>query len=308
MGTTYHVTVADGAGASADAVKQAVDARLAEINKTFSTYDPESEISRFNRWTDVTTAFPVSADFSGIMTLAADVVRRSGGAWDPTVAPLVNLWGFGPKGRRSEPPSAEAITEAKARVGFDRIALVTGGLRKLQADVTLDLASVAKGFGVDAVAHVLKGRGHNHFMVEIGGEVVTMGRNPEGKPWRVGINVPDPGASPTAVYRVVNLMDKGFATSGDYRNFFTSSGRRYTHILDPRTGSPVETRVVSASVVADTCALADALATALMVLGPDAGLAMIRDIPSVECFLLVAGDGGQLREYASGGFSAYFDH
>lgn len=308
MGTTYHITVADSTETDADALKKAVDARLAEINKIFSTYDPESEISRFNRWTDVTAPFSVSADFSGLMTLAADIVRRSGGAWDPTVGPLVELWGFGSKGRRTDPPTAEAIAGARARVGFDRIGILSSGLRKLRPDVALDLASVAKGFGVDAVAGVLKRRGHARFMVEIGGEVVTSGRNSEGKPWRIGINVPDPEASPTAVYRVVLLSDKGFATSGDYRNFFTAGGHRYTHILDPRTGTPVETCVVSASVVADTCTLADALATALMVLGPEAGLAMIRDLPSVEGFLLVAGDDGQLREHSSGGFSVYFDH
>jgi thiamine biosynthesis lipoprotein len=155
---------------------------------------------------------------------------------------------------------------------------------------------------VDAIARLLAHQGYSDYLVEVGGEIFAAGHRLDGKPWRVGINRPDREAGFSEVYKVVDLSDKGFATSGDYRNYFEAGGRTYSHILDPRTGYPITNGVVSASVMADTCTLADGLATALMVMGPDSGLALVETLPQVEALIIVRREEGRLEEHASRGF------
>jgi thiamine biosynthesis lipoprotein len=303
MGTTYHVTLIGGPRGSVEGLRERIDGRLGEVNRQLSTWQGDSEISRFNRSREVGEEFPVSSDFLAVMEAAAEVHALSEGAWDGTVSPLVALWGFGPGGPALSSPSEERIARARDQVGFDKIEIrPTGALVKHHPAVTLDLSSIAKGHGVDAVAEVLRGEGFTDFLVEIGGEVFAAGRRRDRRPWRVGINRPDPAAGPGEVYRVVPVSDQALATSGDYRSYVLEDGRRRSHVIDPRTGQPVTGGVVSASVLAPSCMLADGLATAVMVMGPEAGLALVEDRPGVEALILVERQGGFLEEHASSGW------
>ena len=300
MGTTYHVTVV-GRGAI-PGLQEKIDRRLEEVNDSLSTYRENSEINRFGRFPRAGEAFPVSADFLAVMATAARVYSLSGGAWDGTVRPLVDLWGFGPARPTGEPPAPEKIEALRAEVGFDRIEIRPGALVKRRASLTLDLSSIAKGYGVDQVAEVLRREGFSDFLVEIGGEIYGAGSRQDGRPWRVGINRPRVEAAPDEIYRVANLRDGAFATSGDYRNFFVRDGVRYSHVLDPRTGRPVVNGVVSVSILAPDCTLADGLATAVMVMGADAGLALVERLEGVEGLVVVETKDGRLEDHASSGF------
>jgi thiamine biosynthesis lipoprotein len=305
MGTTYNVTVATRAPAPPEGLQASIDRRLDEVNRQLSTWIEDSEISRFNSSVQVGEEFPVSDDFLRVMAAAAEVFALSDGAWDGTVGPLVDLWGFGPKGPALATPPPERVTAALAQVGFEKIEIRPGGaLVKRDPAVTLDLSSIAKGYGVDAVADVLRSHGFGDFLVEIGGEVFASGSRRDGGPWRVGINQPDPGADPQQVYKVVPLTDRALATSGDYRSYVVESGVRRSHVIDPRTGQPVANGVVSASVLAPTCMLADGLATAVMVMGAEAGLDLIESLEGVEGLVVLERRGGFLEERASSGFDA----
>jgi thiamine biosynthesis lipoprotein len=306
MGTTYHVTVVTGHFGSVAGLQAKIDRRLEEINASMSPYMAESEISRFNRLAQPGEPFPVSPDFLTVMRAAARVWALSGGAWDGTVNPLVDLWGFGRAGRTDRVPDPDRIRALKAEIGFERIEIrEDGALVKLRPSVTLDLSSIAKGFGVDAVAALLRESGYKDFLVEIGGEVSAAGRRPDGRPWRVGINRPKADAKADEVLMVVSLSDAALATSGDYRSFFVQDGVRYSHIIDPRTGYPVANRVVSVSILAESCTLADGLATAVMVLGPDKGLELVNGLEGVEGSVIVEEPDGSLAEFFSGGWPRF---
>jgi thiamine biosynthesis lipoprotein len=301
MGTTYHVTVVARGGVSG--LQERIDRRLEEIDRSLSTYREDSEISRFNRFQPVGEEFRVSGDFLRVMKTASRVFTLSGGAWDGTVRPLVDLWGFGPAGPVREPPPPEQVAARLADVGFQKIEIRnTGALVKRQASVTLDLSSIAPGYGVDQVAEVTRREGFTDFLVEIGGEVRAGGSRPDGRAWRVGIGRPRADAAPDEVYRVAPLRDAAFSTSGDYRSYFVRDGVRYSHILDPRTGRPVANGVVSVSILAPDCTLADGLSTAVMVLGVEAGLALVERLEGVEGLMVVETPDGRLEDYPSSGF------
>jgi thiamine biosynthesis lipoprotein len=300
MGTTYHVTVVGRGGVSG--LQEQIDRRLEQVNDSLSTYRPQSELNRFSRLARAGEEFPASRDFLDVMRTAARVHALSGGAWDGTVRPLVELWGFGPLPPVAEPPSPERIEALLGAVGFARIEIRPAGLVKRQASVTLDLSSIAKGYGVDQVAEVIRRAGFSDFLVEIGGEVRGGGSRRDGGPWRVGINRPRADAAPDEIYRVAALRDAAFATSGDYRNFFVRDGVRYSHVLDPRTGRPVANGVVSVSVLAPDCTLADGLATAVMVMGAEAGLALLERLEGVEGLVVVETNDGRLEDHATSGF------
>ncbi len=303
MGTTYHVKVVSGTAGALKALKQAIEQRLDEINRSMSPYLPESEISRFNRFQETGTEFPVSADFLRVMQTAAKVHMLSEGAWDGTVNPLVDLWGFGRGRRRDTVPAAESIAALRGEVGFDAIEIrAHGALVKHRAGVSLDLSSIAKGYGVDQVAVVVRRSGFTDFLVEIGGEAYAAGKRKDQQPWRVGISRPTPDARVDDLHAVLTLIEQALATSGDYRNFFIRDGVRYAHIIDPRTGYPVANRVVSASVLAPDCTLADGLATALLVMGADKGLSLIERLAGVEGLIVVERPDGSLENHASSGF------
>jgi len=209
-----------------------------------------------------------------VVQAALDVSRTTDGALDVTVGPLVNLWSFGPESREPAVPSPAAIAERLAAVGWSRleVRLDPPALRKRSGELEVDLSAIAKGHGVDVLAGLLEARGCLDYLVEIGGEVRVRGHRADGAPWTIGIEAPDTGARRVA--EVLTPGDAAVATSGDYRNFFEAGGKRYSHTIDPRTGRPIEHGPAAVTVVADTCTLADAMATALMVLGPEAGRAL----------------------------------
>jgi len=300
MGTTYHVKAVVGRFYDEAGLRVKIEKRLAEINHSMSTYQPDSEISRFNRLGQAGVPFPISNDFLAVMQVARRVHALTQGAWDGTVKPLVDLWGFG-KSAAVRVPSSTEITSALSRIGFEHIEISeAGSLIKRQDGVTLDLASIAKGYGVDQIARVLSQDGVTHYLVEIGGEVVASGNRLDGEKWKVGINEPQSAAAYNAVYKVLKLHDQALATSGDYRNFFEMDGKRYSHVIDPRNGYPVSNGVISVSVIADNCILADGLATAIMVIGPK-GVAVIDRLENVEGLIVVQTAGGTVQEYASKG-------
>lgn len=306
MGTTFSIKLAGVTltlGRLAE-IEAAVRKRLAEVNAEMSHYDPDSELSRFNR-SPADTPAALSPAFARVIRFALELNRRSDGAFDPALGPLIDLWGFGPAGRTNAAPDEAAIRAALRRTGCRHLRLSDDGrLSKDIPDLRLNLSAVAKGYGVDEAARVIRDFGVSNVFVEIGGEVTAFGRNARGAAWRVGVERPNPDALPGEdVAAVLELSDAAVATSGDYRNFFVDAdGRRYTHILDPRTGYPIDHRLASVSVVAGDCMTADGLATTLFVMGPDEGLRFIRTWPGVEALFLVRDDDGTFREIASPGF------
>ena len=304
MGTTFAVTVVPGAGAAAvaEGLPASVQRRLDGIEARMSHYRPDSEVSRFNA-ARTTEPRPMSRETLGVVAEALAVSRVSGGAFDVTVGPLVDAWGFGPPGRAPAAPDAMSLAALRARVGFDLLALdpAAATLRKRNEDVVVDLSAVAKGYAVDAVSSLLVDRGYRDHLVEIGGELRGAGTNEEGAPWRVAVERPVPGAP--AAQRIVPLADAALATSGDYRNFYDLDGVRVSHTIDPRTGRPVTHGLLSVSVIADRCSLADARSTALNVLGPEAGYALA--VEQGWAALFVEDDGaGRLVERETPAFTA----
>jgi len=303
MGTIYHITVVSGYFKGVGNLKDRIDARLEEVNQSMSTYLPDSEISRFNSFEQVGVKFPISPDFFEVLQVGQKLFQLSKGAWDATVQPLVDLWGFGPTFKERKLPRPEEIAAVLPEIGCDHIELIAPNfLVKKIAGVTLDLSSIAKGFGVDQVAKVIEQNGFEDYLVEIGGEIFAAGLRSDGKAWRIGINRPQPDAPADEVYKVVSLSDRAFATSGDYRNFFEAGGVRYSHVLDPKTGYPVSNGVVSVSVLAESCTFADGLATTLMVMGPERGLELVNKLDKVECLIVVQKPDGSLAEHYSPGF------
>ena len=302
MGTWYTVKVATlPSGLSQDDLEREVEDRLEEINRLMSTYDPDSELSRFNRH-EGDTWFPVSPETAAVVSAGQALSEATDGAFDITVGPLVNLWNFGPNPQPDRLPSDREIQETRARVGFRHLQVRedSPALRKAGAEIYVDLSGIAKGYGVDRIAELLDGHGIPSYMVEIGGEVRTRGRKPNGEPWRIGIE--KPVTDERVVARVVELVDRSLATSGDYRNYFEVQGRRYSHEIDPQTGRPVEHTLASVSVLAEDCMTADAAATAIMVMGPERGLAYARR--AKLDVLLIQRRGERYEETATLGFEA----
>lgn len=302
MGTVY--TIKGVAAADELAPPEGLDGRvqavLDEINRSMSTYLEDSEISAFNR--HELGPFPASPALLEVVAEAQRVAELSGGAFDVTVGPLVDVWGFGPAGAGEVPDDAlvERLLEAVgyARLGVDR---ERGALVKERPQLRIDLSAIAKGFAVDRVAETLRSEGVTDFMVEIGGEVSAGGRNGRGQVWRIGIERPEDEGR--AVHTVVALADTALATSGDYRNFRLHDGVRLSHTIDPRVGRPIAHDLASVSVVHPSCMTADALATAFEVLGPGPGIELA-DRLDVAALFLVREEGERFREVRSRAWSA----
>lgn len=295
MGTTYTIKVAPkGNIPSLVKIANVVEQELARVNLQMSTYLPESELSRFNL-SDTTDWFEVSTDTAAVVQLANEISTASNGAFDVTVGPLVDLWGFGAKGATDSPPSAEEVKEVMTNVGFHKleVRMEPPALRKKVAGLQVDLSAIAKGHGVDRVAKRLAAIGVNDFFIEIGGEVRTSGTKLDGQLWRVGIEeaVSElPTDESRAVYQVLALSNQSLATSGNYRNYFEAQGKRYAHTLNPRTGVPAEVEIASASVVAESCALADGVATSMMCVGYEDGLQLAEQNDWAVLLMIRSGD------------------
>lgn len=270
MGTTYSVKyLSDKRGLTPEVLKPQIDKLLSEFNQDLSTYIPNSQISKFRRHKSL-QPFAISEDFFKITLAAKSIYDLSGGFYDPTIAPLIEAWGFGRK-TSDEPPPKKKIASLLEKTGFDKITLdqEQKALRKKIPQVSLNLSSIAKGYAVDLVAKWLEDRGIEHFLLEIGGEITARGLN-DGEKWLIGIETPDPDQR-GSVIRYVTLAGKSLASSGSYRNYFKFQGESYSHIINPKTGYPVKHSTVSVTVMADSCLKADGLATALLVLGTERG-------------------------------------
>lgn len=270
-----------------------------EVDSSLSTFNKESIISRFNSGED---SVLVDSHFRNVFEKGAAVSEISGGAFDMTVAQVVNAWGFGFSKR--DDVSDELIDSLMRHVGYGKVRLVNGLLVRDEAGVMLDASAIAKGYSVDVVARCLDSLGVENYMVEIGGEISVKGVNHEGRPWGIGVTNPvdDSTMMRTELYDVVYLQDKAMATSGNYRQYYHKGGKKYSHTIDPRTGYPVEHNLLSASVFADDCMTADALATACMVVGLDSSMAMIEAIPDVEGFFIYADSSGVFQTKTTSGF------
>jgi len=299
MGTTYTVKLALESleTRARKELKAAIDARLQHINKLMSTYDPNSELSRFNN-APPNVPFAVSPETLTVFRAAQQISELSGGAFDITVGPVVEAWGFGPSPRTLEPDEEAKLEGLRNLVDYRNIKIDenSGTLLKKRAGIHCDLSAIAKGYGVDQVAEVLQAQGYTHFLVEIGGELRAMGTKLDGSNWRIAIEKPDTTPDARELYETVELTDLAMATSGDYRNFFSEGGKRYSHTIDPRTGRPIVHNLASVTVLYANTMLADGWATALNVLGPEAGYTLAVH-QGLAAFFLVREKEGSFRSH-----------
>lgn len=299
MGTTYNVKLATALGSSDEAsLRASIESVLSTIIGQMSTYEPDSEISRFNQ-SRSTEPFPVSKATAQVVAESLEISRQSDGAFDVTVQPLVDAWGFGPSGRPEAPPSDGELDALKQHIGYDKleVSLEPPTLTKHHPEVEVDLSAIAKGYAVDRLAELVESLEVTGYMIEIGGDVRARGENPRGGPWRLGIE--EPVRDARRVRAIVGLEDAALATSGNYRNSYEVGGVRYVHTLDPSTARPVRHRLAGVSVIHPRCAVADAWATALMVLGPERASELI-EARGLQTYLIISTDGGFEDQIAKG--------
>ncbi len=276
MGTTFNIT-AIGDDLDENALSSAVESTLAAVNAKMSNWDPNSEVSTFSA-SSSTDPVSVSPEFATVIAAANDVHDKSGGTFDVTLGPLIELWGFGPRKPEDPIPSDADIQAALDAVGQSRLLSLdtqTGTLSKSNPGVGINLSAIAKGYGIDAVAETLAETGIENYLVEIGGDVVAKGENDKGESWRIGVEKPKAGSQDLQL--IVPLDNRGMATSGDYKNFFEQDGVRYSHIIDPTTGRPITHHTTSVTVLAENAMMADAWATAMLALGQDAGMKLAEE-------------------------------
>ena len=297
MGTTYSMKWYSHQN-DQDEIAAAAEQLLIDVNQIMSTYIPDSELSRFNQspsldWVEV------SSELIEVLSLSQTISDASNGQFDVTVGPLVNLWGFGPKGRVVTAPSSDQITNTQAVVGYTNLQVdeSQNRVKKAFPELYVDLSAIAKGYGVDLLAKLLEERGIVDYLVEIGGELRISGQKPDQTPWKVAIEAPSQTLG--QIQRVVSASGMGMATSGDYRNYFEENGVRYSHTIDPSTGAPIAHRLASVTVLAPTCALADGLATAFTVIGPEAAKKLAQQM-GVEAFFITKTDDGFEESYTAG--------
>ena len=265
MGTTYNVKYVLAEGEKeVEGLQEEIDAELVNINKLMSTYDTTSELSRFNQYR-YSDNFEVSKETLTVVNEALRLARLSDGVLDVTVGPLVNLWGFGPNKRPEKVPTQADIDAVRDYVGYEKLSTTPTGLMKANPMLYVDLSTIAKGYGVDEVAAILDAHNLQHYLVEIGGEMRVKGERGDGSEWLIAIE--KPVTTERAVQKVVSIGTNAIATSGDYRNYYEEDGKRYSHLIDPNTGSPITHDLVSVTVVNPSSMIADGLATAFNVMG-----------------------------------------
>ena len=300
MGTRYTVKyIGPELNDTPEQVQKQIDHLLIDINREMSTYIPDSEISQLNE-NQSADWIKLSPRLFTVLAAAKLISDLSNGAFDVTIGPLVNLWGFGPEGER-DVPSKTDIDRTKQLVGFDHIQIDIDGqsIKKKHPGIYIDLSAIAKGYGVDLIGQFLCQLEIENYMVDIGGEVKTKGLK-NGEPWQIGIEKPDPNAR--TIHKILEISDMNVATSGGYRNFFESDGKNFSHTIDPQTGYPVEHRLVSVTVFdQESCMEADALATTLMVLGPESGMEFVQknDVAAYFIYGVQKNSGTKLREAVS---------
>ena len=303
MGTTYHIKYLSNGNVSAPSQQahEQIEAILKDVNAKMSTYIKDSELSLFNQNTQTNTPIEVSADLAKVVKEAIRLNKVTQGSLDVTVGPVVNLWGFGPEKRIDKQPTPEQIAERQAWVGIDKLSLSEEGgksfLTKTVPQLYVDLSSIAKGFGVDQVADYLESLHVQNYMVEIGGEIRTKGKNAENKLWQIAIERPTFDGK-QAAQQIIGLNNVAMATSGDYRNYFEQDGVRFSHEIDPKTGYPIQHALASITVLAPSSMTADGLSTGLFVLGEQKALA-VAEHEKLPIFMIIKDGKGYRTEMST---------
>ena len=290
FGTVYHITYQ-----SSKSLQKDIEAELAKVDASLSPFNERSIITAVNENRDTV----VNKMFSDVFALAMKISDSTNGAFDITVAPLVNAWGFGFKGGAM--PSRHQVDSLKALVGYHKVSLTNGRVSKTDPRIMLDCSSIAKGYGCDVVAKFLSAKGIDNYMVEIGGEIVTRGISEKRLPWKIGVTKPTDDSLNVnqEIQTIINVTDKAMATSGNYRNFYYKNGRKYAHTIDPSTGYPVQHNILSSTVIADDCATADAYATAFMVMGLEKAKTILSRHPELMAYFILASDDGTNKVWFS---------
>jgi len=298
QGTYYSATYLQPEGRDLQAQ---LDTFFNEFDRSLSTYNPNSLISRINRNDTVT----VDKYFETVFRASQKVSEASGGAFDITVAPLVNAWGFGFGNRdRSKEPDLKKLMPL---IGYQKVKLKNRQLLKANKDIMIDLSAIAQGYSADLIADIFEKNGCEHYMIDIGGEIVCKGSNPKGKNWQIGIDKPvDDSLNVSGeLQTIVSITNRAITTSGNYRQFYVKDGKKYAHTINPKSGRPVSHNLLSATVVAADCTTADAYATAFMVLGKDSALALCKRTPDMDCYLIYTDASGKYQVAFTDGFKKY---
>lgn len=290
FGTTYHVTYQCDSD-----LTQSIKAELLKVDASLSPFNKESVITAVNENQDV----QLDDMFKEVFNLAMDISKDTDGAFDITVAPLVNAWGFGFK--NGSQPSSHQVDSLLQLVGYEKVSMVDGKVTKRDPRIMLDCSAIAKGYGTDRVARLLQSRGIQNYMVEIGGEVVTSGVNPDRVPWKIGVTKPTDDSLNIGheLQTVLNVTDKAMATSGNYRNYYFKGGKKFAHTVDPKTGYPVQHSILSATVLSKSCAVADAYATSFMVMGFDKARQVLERHPELMAYFIYCNQKGDMDVWYS---------
>lgn len=300
FGTTYHVRYN-----STQNLDKEIEQELFRVDTIFSLFKENSLLSRFNRGEDKGKGNTL---FAEVIKLSLEISNETEGAFDITVAPLVNAWGFGFKNK--QPLSNQQVDSLQKLVGFQHLSFNGKELTKDIPNLQIDCGAIAKGYAVDRIAKLLSDKGCQNYMVEIGGEVVVKGNNDKGEKWKIGINKPTQHALPTEedLQTLLSLTNCGIATSGNYRNFYIKDGKKYAHSIDPKTGYPVQHSLLSATVITQSCAKSDALATAFMVMGLDKAKAFVETHKDIQVYFIYADEKGNYQVWMSDGMKPLIDN
>jgi ApbE family protein len=300
FGTTYHVRYN-----STQNLDKEIEQELFRVDTIFSLFKENSLLSRFNRGEDKGKGNTL---FAEVIKLSLEISNETEGAFDITVAPLVNAWGFGFKNK--QPLSNKQVDSLQKLVGYQHLSFNGKELTKDILNLQIDCGAIAKGYAVDRIAKLLSDKGCQNYMVEIGGEVVVKGNNDKGEKWKIGINKPTQHALPTEedLQTLLSLTNCGIATSGNYRNFYIKDGKKYAHSIDPKTGYPVQHSLLSATVISQSCAKSDALATAFMVMGLDKAKAFVETHKDIQVYFIYADEKGNYQVWMSDGMKPLIDN
>lgn len=299
FGTTYHVRYN-----STQKLDREIEQELFRVDTIFSLFKENSLLSRFNRGEDKGKGNTL---FAEVIKLSLEISNETEGAFDITVAPLVNAWGFGFKNK--QPLSNQQVDSLQKLVGYQHLSFNGKEITKDIPNLQIDCGAIAKGYAVDRIAKLLSDKGCQNYMVEIGGEVVVKGNNDKGEKWKIGINKPTQHALPTEedLQTLLSLTNCGIATSGNYRNFYIKDGKKYAHSIDPKTGYPVQHSLLSATVISQSCAKSDALATAFMVMGLDKAKAFVETHKDIQVYFIYADEKGNYQVWMSDGMKPLID-
>ena len=290
FGTVYHVTYQHNKD-----LQENIEAEMKKVDDALSTFNKNSILSKVNQNEPV----ELNDMFKDVFNMAEQISKATDGAFDITVAPMVNAWGFGFK--KGTPPTKHVVDSLKSLVGYQKVRLESGRIVKQDSRIMLDCSAIAKGYGVDVVANYLRKEGIENFIVEIGGEVVSSGISEKRLPWKIGVTKPvdDSIRQDQELQTILNVTNKAMATSGNYRNFYYKNGKKYAHTIDPKTGYPVQHGILSATVLADQCAVADAYATSFMVMGLDKTKEILKKHPELMVYIIYADSRGNNKIWYS---------